>query len=69
MPWVVGYDEGWSEEDFHSSNKGKAKSIHLFCEKLLFKIWIASNLLIRNNSGTCNTQLLEPPHPPFNNPL
>lgn len=40
MPWVVGYDEGWSEEDFHFSNGGENKSIHVFCKQLLFKIWI-----------------------------
>lgn len=26
MPWVVGYDEGWSEDGFHFSNGGEAKS-------------------------------------------
>lgn len=26
MPWVVGYDEGWSEEDFYFSSEGEAKS-------------------------------------------
>lgn len=39
MPWVVGYDEGWSEENFHFNNEGKAESIHVFCKQLLFKIW------------------------------
>lgn len=41
MPRVVGYDEGWSEEDFHFSNGGKAKSIYVLCKQLLFQILIA----------------------------
>lgn len=35
MPWVVGYDEGWSEEDFQFSDGGEAKSI---AKQLPFKI-------------------------------